>query len=411
MVEELLALPDRPSQDAGMIALRGMLTGGHFTSSHDFSFGGHPIDYGWRPKTAADYQDWYGGALAIATRLALSDTPQRGPARHTVAEHFRSLWCFGYVFDQLEESVLAIGAQEHWPEGWLAVRETLGLDRERMEPGLIARLESMKEQLAPDGLRDRLRSYVLTEAYKIAHTAHWETDASYEQADAAVVDEARRLGQEAGRSLESFDGDWPELFGRDAHQADWFGEGLAEATVDLARTWADLLERYRTTDGERRNPSLLGGFLRAAALRDKAKVHDLLDAAVRDPLTGPVFPYLQASVGVDEDGARRLTAAVECGLAPPRIYRDLALGRTREAISPAALSRIVLGIACLPDGHGVAVDILHMHCHGGRGKQSVWDPLLIDCGRRLLASYPLDQINRHAAYVLAEIATVCLSDS
>jgi hypothetical protein len=51
-----------------------------------------------------------------------------------------------------------------------------------------------------------------------------------------------------------------------------------------------------------------------------------------------------------------------------------------------------------------------MHFHGGRGEQSAWDPLLIDCGRRLLASYPLDQVNHNEAYELAEIATVCLSD-
>jgi hypothetical protein len=411
VVEELLALPDRPSQDAGMIALRGMLTAGHFTSSHDFSFAGHPLDYGWRPKTLADYQDWYGGALAIAKRIALSDSPLRGTARHMLAEHFRSLWCFGSVFDQLEESVLAIGTQEHWPEGWLEVRETLALDRERMEPGLIARLESMKERLAPVGRRDRLRSYVLTEAYKIASYAHWETDTQYEQAYAAVIDEARRLGQKAGKALDLFDGDWPELFGPDAHQAGWFGEGLAEATVDLEKTWADLLERYCATDAEQRNPSLLGGFLRTAVLKDKPRVDQWLDAAVCDLLLGPVFPHLQSSVEVDEDGARRLIASVESGLASPRTYRNLCLGRTTESIPPAALSCIVLGIAGLPDGHGVALEILQMHFNGGRNQQSAWDPSLIACGRRLLEIYPLDQVKHHADYELMEIATVCLSGS
>ncbi len=172
------------------------------------------------------------------------------------------------------------------------------------------------------------------------------------------------------------------------------------------------MERYRATEGERRNPSVLGGFLRAAAPKDKARVDDLLDAAVRDPLLGPVFPDLQASVGIDEDGARRLIASVESRLASPRIYWNLALGRTTDTIPPAALSRIVLGIAGLPDGgHGVAVEILHMHFHGGRGEQSAWDPLLIDCGRRVLASYPLDQVNHHEAYKLAKIARVCLSNS
>ncbi|WP_143741861.1 type 1 periplasmic-binding domain-containing protein [Thiorhodovibrio frisius] len=411
VVQDLLVLPGGFSRDVGMIALRGMLTAGHFTSSHDFSFGGHAIDFGWRPTTLADYRDWYGGSLVIATRLALSDSPQRGTARHAIAEHFRSLWCFGHVFDQLEEAVLTIGTQEHWPQGWLAVRETLAFDRERMEPGLIARLESMKERLAPAGLRDRLRSYVLTEAYKIADTAHWETDGQYVQAHEAVIEEARRLGREAGRCLDQFDGDWPELFGPEAYQAGWFGEGLAETAADLATTWAELLERYRATDAERRNASLLGGFLRTAASKDAAKVNDLLDAAVSDRFLGPVFPYLQASVGGDEGGTRRLIASVETGLAPARAYGNLALGRTTEAMSSAALSRIVLGIASLPDGQGVAVEILSMHFHGGRGEQSAWDPLLIDCGRRLLASYPLDQDHHNRAYELAEIAKVCLSDT
>lgn len=141
-----------------MIALRGMLTAGHFSSSHDFSFGGHAVDFGWCPKTLADYRDWYGGALAIATRLALSDSPQRISARGTIAERFRSLWRHGCVSDELEGAVLAIGTQEHWPAGWLAVRKTIGSDRKRMTAELLARLERMKERLAPSGLRERLRS-------------------------------------------------------------------------------------------------------------------------------------------------------------------------------------------------------------------------------------------------------------
>jgi len=171
-------------------------------------------------------------------------------------------------------------------------------------------------------------------------------------------------------NVDQFDGDWPELFGPNAHQAGWFGEGLAEAAVDLEKTWADLLERYRGTDAERRNPSLLG-----------------------DSLLGSVFPYLQASLGVDQDGTRRLIASLASSLAPPRTYWNLCLGRTTEGIPPAALSCIVLGIAGLPDGHGVALEILHMHFHGGRNQQSAWNPSLIECGRRLLEIYPLIRLN------------------
>jgi len=202
VIEKLLSAPESPSQVTGMIALRGMLNAGNFTSSHDFSFGGHAIDYGWRPKTLADYRNWYGGALAIAKRLATSDSPQRNAARSIVAEHFRSLWCFRHVFNELEEAAVAIGTQEHWPEGWFAVRKTIALDAERMDVDLTARLQRLAEHLAPTQFGERLRSYVLIPAYAIADLARWETTEDYEQAHQVVVDEARRLGRESCRDLE-----------------------------------------------------------------------------------------------------------------------------------------------------------------------------------------------------------------
>lgn len=40
LIEALLSAPDHPSQESGMIALRGMLKIGPFSSGHDFTFGG-----------------------------------------------------------------------------------------------------------------------------------------------------------------------------------------------------------------------------------------------------------------------------------------------------------------------------------------------------------------------------------
>jgi hypothetical protein len=411
VVEELLSAPDCPSQESGMIALRGMLKAGGFTSSHDFSFGGRAVDYGWAPQSLADYQDWYGGALEVATRLALSNSPLRAPARQALAENFRALWCFGHIFDRLEAAVLAVGTQEHWPQGWLEVRETIGLDAERMEAGLLARLRELKERLAPIGLRERLRVYVLTPAYQIAQLGYWEApeaDDGYEQAEQAVIDEALRLGHEVGEAPNLLDGIWPELFGRDAHQASRFGEGLAETVVNLPQTWRELLGHYGATEDEHRNPSLLVGFLRALALRDNALVEGLFDVALADPLLAPIFPLLQTVVTLDEAGVRRLTASVASGLTPARAYRYLGLGPATETIPPVDLARIILGIAGLPDGYKVAVDILATHLGLRKAPPTDWDPSLLDCGRELLRTYPADQINHSAGYQLAKIARVCL---
>jgi len=411
VVDELLSAQDRASQETGMIALRGMLRTRLFSSSHDFSFGARAVDYGWRLKTAADYQDWYGGALEIARRLALSESPLRSAARHAIAGQFRDVWCFGYPFDQLEEVAVAIGTQEHWPEGWLAVRATLGLDAKRMDSGLVARLQTLKEHLAPARFSERVQSYVLTPAHKIARLAHWEADETYEQASAALFDEARQLGTEAGGDLGLLEGLWPELLGPNAHQAIGVGEGLAETVVDLSEAWAYLLERYGAIEHGQRNPALLGGFIRGAAPRDKAKVEGFLDDAVCDQLLGPVFPSLQVSVDVNEAGVRRLIASIKAGLAPSSMYWNLFLGRTTESIQPTDLSRIVLGIAGLPNGHGVAVKILSMHFYSQRDNQAQTDASMLDCGRQLLRSYPFDQLQQTTDYELATIAKVCLRGS
>jgi hypothetical protein len=165
LVEALVSAPDGPTNESGMIALRGMLKAGDFTSGDDFSFGGWAFDFGWEPKTIADYQDWYGGALEIAKGLALSDSTLRAAARQAIAEHFRGLWRHGPIcdqldFNQLEAAALAIGTQAHWPEGWMAVRETIGLDAQRMKAGLVACLQVLKKRLAPVALFERLRTDV-----------------------------------------------------------------------------------------------------------------------------------------------------------------------------------------------------------------------------------------------------------
>ena len=163
VVEELLSQQDAAVQGLGLIALRGMLRGGPVSSSHDFSFGGYAIDFGWWPRSPSDYQEWYGGALSIAMRLALSDDPHRKVARRLIAEeNFRDLWRFGRVVDLLEKAALELASQEYWPEGWVAVRRTRVWDAERMEADLLERLQTLEGRLAPDGLADRIRIYVLT---------------------------------------------------------------------------------------------------------------------------------------------------------------------------------------------------------------------------------------------------------
>ena len=51
-------------------SLEAMLQTGHFSSSHDFTFGARPRDYGWMPKTRADRQDLVCRGALVAERAS-----------------------------------------------------------------------------------------------------------------------------------------------------------------------------------------------------------------------------------------------------------------------------------------------------------------------------------------------------
>jgi hypothetical protein len=102
VIEGLLSDPDPATQDTGLIALEPRLGSLHSPGDGDFSFGGHAIDFRWEPRRIEGYEAWYGGALGMAKGLAVTVSRLRGSARQAVANAFRTLWCFGQVFDGLE---------------------------------------------------------------------------------------------------------------------------------------------------------------------------------------------------------------------------------------------------------------------------------------------------------------------
>lgn len=426
VVDELLSNADRGIRDSGLIALRGMLHTSQFFTSHDFSFGGRPLDFGWRPRSREDCEMWFGGALEIARRLALTDSSARSNVRALIADAFRGLWLAGCVTDQLEQTAVAVAALEYWPEGWLAVRTILALDAKRMDPRLVARLESLKDRLAPRTLDDRIRCYILVPAHQFARLASREgaesdegTETGLQQAPVALQDRGRaaydrvtRIARDLGRQCACdpipFEHWWPELFRSDAHQAYWFGLGLAEGAANVSVVWTDLHQRLQGCAPERRNSPLLCGFLDGAAGKDRSAVDKILDGAVCDPELGSVFPHLQKAAGIDDAGIHRLQAAADLGTAPPSAFVTLAYGGTFDDISAAELSRLLLALAEQPGGHDAAVEILAMYLHEPSEDRLPWDSAVIACGRKLLLRYPVQDAKQDIDYQLRKIAEVCL---
>src|SRR5690606_16094356 len=91
-------------------------------------------------------------------------------------------------------------------------------------------------------------------------------------------------------------------------------------------------------------------------------------------------------------------------------FYQIASGVVRDAPGDA-LAPLLIKIAALPGGSGIAFDILHMHqsCAVDDGKDL--DPVLITCGRRLLRTADFSEEGMLGDYGVKEVAEVCLAGS
>jgi hypothetical protein len=411
MIEELLAEASAVAEACAMIALDSMLKTGYFSTTHNFAFGGRAMDYGWYPRTREDFDVWYGGALRIVTRLAISRSAQRQKAREILGQHFRELWNVAPVQDPLEAAaLLAVAADAHWPEGWIAACETLSFDAERMAPEHVSRLTTLIGRLAPPAadIVARIRTYVLNPAWRIADGCPGDGHDARQQAHERAVEHARMLGREVAPQPDSIGALWLELLGGSVDEGGVFGEGLGESAGDLKELWSYLIGRLATVPAEKRNVNVLCGVLHVAFQRDAETAGAFLDEAVNHDILGVFFPRLQGAVGIDGRAVQRLLDSLHLGRAPAWMYEHVCLPRNTKAIAAEDVCQLVQSLAALPGGYNVAARVLEGHLTPRQRVADDIEPALVRCGVELLKTIPLTESNDRTDHYLARIAKRCL---
>ena len=190
-----------------------------------------------------------------------------------------------------------------------------------------------------------------------------------------------------------------------------FGRGLALGSRDLVAHWEQFRSALAVVPDKERDVSLMGGFINAAIIRHPDAANRLLDEAVTDPILGVYFPLLQTSTTIDEMGAKRLIASLALGLSPASVYRELSYGKAADTITASLFKRIALGVAALPNGFSIAVDLLAMRLYSLKRENIPHYQETIDLGRELLSRFDFQMDNDHLAYHLNEIALACLRGS
>ncbi len=403
-VRQLANSRDLNKRRCASIALDALMTAHSFISSSSFDFGACSRDWGWHPKLNRDVWDWYSAAIDLAVELS----PVLDGARDILARSVRDLWQYGACHDALDRAASAFVTVKPWIEGWIAFRTSLRFEGDAMPDSVRKRIEVIIQRLKPSDLLHQARAVVFNHA-----SAGWDV-ADGEPEDGDVMKpwhKASQMAQDVGRQLaqdpETRKEFLTELMAEpQAHRAFECGVGLAKGATDLGEMWRDLTGHFEAADSRRRKATVLGGFIHEAHKRDPAFVLQMLETASDNPALAWALPYLQARIGIDEDGIRRLRRAIKKGGLKADDFLNIANGVVGDS-PPHALGTLLLDVASLADGVDIALNILHMHFFRDREAGRPRNPSLIEVGRNLLRRANFSKKRTPRGHGLHTVIRVC----
>lgn len=412
VINILFESEDENLQSCGFDALGTLLQTSYFTSVYGFEFGTRPRDFGSHLHSRSDLASWYRSTIAYVLAKILSNGPLADKARSILAQNLRGLWINANVTDELNSVVSAIATQGFWREGWIAVRNTMRFDAERMSPNDLNRLRTLEEILSPKDVLQKTRAYIFSKSWMDLDIADGEPGEDSGSIIRRVYETTEALGREVARDTNTFEVLLPELVRGDINRSSCslFGRGLATGAVNLSDMWRRLVDAFIAVPERERNIEVIKGFLGTAATRDAEITNSFLDFAIDNPILGHWFPILQMGVDIDQLGVDRLRNSLQLRLAPSWTYGDLGhIGANR--ISTSSMRRLALGISLLSNGFKVAVDVLVTWLHSARSSGTQIDNELIQCGRELLRQYTFEGIDYMFDYHLGELVEACFADA
>lgn len=410
VIERLIRVDEVKSRSLGLAALGTVLKVTHFSSSHKFEFGARSRDYGYCPRSEDDVTHWYGSALALIERLALTEEILKSELRHQLAQSFRGLWTFAHMFDNLDALSRKFAAEGFWREGWAACRNVVHLDGKHLAPDVISRLSALEAELKPSSLQDRVRAVVLGDRSGGLDLDDMEVDEDVTSAAQRLAAIAQDLGAVVVASDATFEELLPELL-CGGNQVWAFGRGLARASTDLRATWGKLVRGLERIPMEKRNLQILRGFLSEVWERERELAQGFLDRALDEPALASFLPMLHTAVEIDERGADRLKQALKSGKAPISMYQHLAYGRATDMLSGEALRDLLHLVSEHPDGFDVALEILAMRYFSDRLDKREHAPALLEAGRDLLQRIRFRKSNQRDSSNLADVVRTCFASS
>lgn len=392
IIEDLVSSDSQDRQELGIVLLGAAIQASHFTSSHDFDFGARSRDFGYRPKSRYDIENWYRTFLETCARISVSDKPIAEDAKKIFANNMRGLWMQAHVYDIVEKAISDIHRHRPWNEGWIAIKRIIQYHYENFEEGIKKRISELEKSLRPDNLYETARTFALSDEH-ISFDITDDLNADEAKGWDKAMDRTHEIGIKVAQDEGVLNALLPDLVSRFSERLRAFGWGLGVGSPD------------------RKNTSVLAGFLSACAEKEPELYNTILDSLIEDEDLGEYFPIFQTTSTIDQRGIERIIKALELGIAKTEYFSCLAWGRAHESINDDDLATILKKILSKEDSIDVALEILRMRFYKKKNSAEISENLL-DAGRDVLCKYsPSDRRERHGIkdHALSILAKLCLS--
>ena len=401
LIARLSKNPTFIKRECVVAAIRGLLKSGNFTLFCDSGFGARPRDYGWRPVSQADVNEWYD----LAIRLAVEVAP--GESREILADAFHGIW---RLRESMRHAVSVLSQGAPWIEGWVAALRLISNSWHKLAEGDRAWLVDLIGSLKPTSAVCLARVVVFN---PFVVNALWEFDYDDDSVMARVAGlKSNCLAEEAGGLLAAdsvgLSGFIPELMSKAGDNASYrFGLGLANGSSDHLSLWNQLIGAYARSDSPVRNVEVLRGFLAGVSKVDSRLVVSVTENVERDEALRHLFVPLKSAIGLDENFATQVLLALERGALPASGFWYIA-NRIICDVHNAELMHLILRISLLEGGRQPALKMIYAILSHDGGKYCN-DPMVISAGRSLLLNTDFADYNDIRDYELSLVVKYCLA--
>jgi hypothetical protein len=379
---------------------------------HSFPrFGSRRRNFGYWPETRTGFTSWYEGSIDLLGQAATESLVQDAAA-DLLAKRFRNLWTSTInCEDALIRAADSVASARPWFSGWIAIRNTLSSRTLARKGTDVSKLERLEKRLRPTDTLSLLQAHLTSErggAVDIAGDFDTFGVDGHEAAQTSTAAQAQELSEEVTRAgLE--EQLIPAVVRRENSWTDSIARGIYKGCDDKTLTWERLLSAYAAIDVQERSTLGLAEYLKECRASNPTLCEELLDNSMLDPRMGDSFPELQVLAASDsERSAKRLIESAERRMSASSFYFAW-----RVPMPAGTFAALLNRISALPGGASIALENLNMRTFNQRkpGAAAV-EVELIECGRELLCSCPLDGSegrSDHLIYVVGELIRLCLS--